>query len=94
MTVRRVSAETPPGKSYELWLVSNDFPAPRSLGLVGKDEFVVGRPLLFASQTISDATYAVTEEPEGGSPTGFATGPIVYAGKLLEVTPDRASPPR
>ena len=34
-SVRRVAGGPPPGKSYELWLVSDRFPAPRSLGLVG-----------------------------------------------------------
>jgi anti-sigma-K factor RskA len=33
------------------------------------------------------ATYAVTVEPPGGSPTGVATGPIVYVGKLIEAVP-------
>ena len=32
------------GKSYELWLISTRFPAPRSLGIVGSDEFTQ-RPL-------------------------------------------------
>ena len=39
MTVRRVAADDPVGKSYELWLVSNRFPAPRSLGVVQPGEF-------------------------------------------------------
>jgi anti-sigma-K factor RskA len=26
-------------------------------------------------------------EPEGGSPTGVATGPIVFTGKLIETVP-------
>ena len=39
MIVRRVSATGEAGRSYELWLISKQFPAPRSLGLVGKDEF-------------------------------------------------------
>ena len=83
-SVRRVSAEPQPGKSYELWLVSDRFPAPRSLGLVGTDDFA--RPTLagYDPSTISDATYAVSLEPEGGSPTGAPTGPVLFAGKLVE----------
>jgi anti-sigma-K factor RskA len=86
-SVRRVSAEQQPGKSYELWLVSDRFAAPRSLGLVGADEF--SRPALasFDPATISGATYAVSLEPEGGSPTGAPTGPVVFAGKLVESVP-------
>ena len=36
---------------------------------------------------VNEATYAVTVEPEGGSPTGSATGPIVFTGKLIETVP-------
>ena len=35
LTLRRVGAPREPGKSYELWLISSRFPAPRSLGLAG-----------------------------------------------------------
>ena len=41
----------------------------------------------FDPQIINEVTYAVTVEPPGGSPTGVATGPIVYAGKLIEAVP-------
>ena len=44
LTVRRVSAAPEPGRSYELWLISNKYPAPRSLGVVGASEFTA-RPL-------------------------------------------------
>jgi anti-sigma-K factor RskA len=90
-TVRTVGAEKPADRSYELWLVSDKFPAPRSLGVIGENEFTM-RPALAAydADTINNATYAVTLEPRGGSPTGAATGPIVFAGKLIEATPPAA----
>lgn len=91
-TVRKVGAAAEPGKSYELWLVSDKLQRPRSLGVIGGSDFTI-RPGLAAydSETINKATYAVTIEPEGGSPTGVATGPIVYTGKLIESVP--ALPP-
>lgn len=87
-TVRKVGAAPAPGKSYELWLVSDKLQRPRSLGVIGGSDFTI-RPGLAAydSETINRATYAVTIEPEGGSPTGVATGPIVYTGKLIESVP-------
>ncbi len=87
-TVRKVGAAPEPGKSYELWLVSDKLPRPRSLGVIGGSDFTI-RPALSAydTDTINKATYAVTIEPEGGSPTGVATGPIVYTGKLIESVP-------
>jgi len=88
LTVRTVGAERQHGRSYELWLVSDKFPAPRSLGLIGNDEFTV-RPQLapYDAATINSATYAVSIEPVGGSPTGLPTGPVVYTGKLIQTTP-------
>lgn len=86
--VRRVGAAVEPGKSYELWLVSDKLQRPRSLGVIGGSDFTV-RPALAAydADTVNRATYAVTIEPEGGSPTGVATGPIVFSGQLIETVP-------
>lgn len=95
-TVRRVGATPEPGKSYELWLVSDKLQRPRSLGVIGGNDFTM-RPALasYDTDTVNKATYAVTVEPEGGSPTGVATGPIVFTGKLIEsVPPAAAAPPR
>ena len=87
-TVRKVGAEPQVGKSYELWIVSDKFPAPRSLGVIGSDEFTTRAALAsYDPETVNAATYAVTVEPEGGSPTGSATGPIVFTGKLIETVP-------
>jgi len=88
LTVRRMAATPEPGRSYELWLVSDRFPQPRSLGLVGEQEYTT-RPTLasFDPDTIRRATYAVSLEPPGGSPTGVPTGPVLFAGELFEVSP-------
>jgi anti-sigma-K factor RskA len=93
-TVRRVGATPEPGKSYELWLVSDKLQRPRSLGVIGGNDFTI-RPVLSAydPDTVNKATYAVTVEPEGGSPTGVATGPIVFTGKLIESVPPAAPAP-
>lgn len=93
-TVRRVGATPEPGKSYELWLVSDKLQRPRSLGVIGGNDFTT-RPALasYDTDTVNKATYAVTVEPEGGSPTGVATGPIVFTGKLIEAVPPAAPTP-
>jgi len=94
LTVRTVRAERQPGKAYELWLVSDRFRSPRSLGLIGNEEFTQ-RPQLanYDAVTINRATYAVSLEPEGGSPTGAPTGPVLFTGKLLQVTPPTFAAP-
>jgi anti-sigma-K factor RskA len=92
LTVRRVGAERQAGKSYELWLVSNKFPAPRSLGLVSGAEFTRSGGLApYDPSTIEDATFAVSLEPEGGSPTG-APSNVMFLGKLIESTPPQGQP--
>jgi anti-sigma-K factor RskA len=84
--VRRVAGGPPPGKSYELWLVSDRFPAPRSLGLVGTSDFTKPTLANYDPAVISNATYAVSLEPEGGSPNGQPTE-VLFAGKLIESEP-------
>ena len=87
-TVRKVGAQPEVGKSYELWIVSEKLQRPRSLGVIGGNEFTA-RPVLsgYDTDVVNAATYAVTLEPEGGSKSGAPTGPIVYTGKLIETVP-------
>jgi len=88
LIIRRLGAEPQTGKSYELWLVSDRLGAPRSLGVVGSDEFTIARPLqALEPAVINAAIYAVSLEPSGGSPTGAPTGPILYSGRLVQATP-------
>ena len=90
-TVRRVGAAPEPGKSYELWLVSDRLQQPRSLGVIGGSDFTTKSALSsFDADTVSQATYAVTLEPEGGSPTGVPTGQILFSGKLIQTVPPAA----
>src|SRR3954470_10612581 len=87
-TVRKVGAQPEPGKSYELWIVSDKLQRPRSLGVIGSNDFTA-RPVLssYDADLVNKATYAVSLEPEGGSPTAAPTGPIVFTGKLIETVP-------
>ena len=93
MTVRRVTASADAGRSYELWLISNNYPKPRSLGLVGADEFTT-RPLPadFDVAALRAASYAVSLEPAGGSPSGVPTGPVLFTGKMVESVPAAPAP--
>jgi anti-sigma-K factor RskA len=88
LTIRPVAAEPQRGKSYELWLVNDELKTPRSLGIVGDKPFTVVHPQLagYSPKVIEQATLAVSLEPEGGSPTGAPTGPVLWAGKLIQAT--------
>jgi anti-sigma-K factor RskA len=84
LTLRRIGAPREPGKSYELWLISSRLPAPRSLGLVGPGDVTeLGDLLADDPGLISDASFAVSLEPDGGSPTG-APSNVAFSGKPME----------
>ena len=92
LVVRRVSATPETGKNYELWLISKRLGAPRSLGVVGAGEFTErALPGNYDVDTLRNASYAVSLEPPGGSPSGAPTGPILFTGKAVESLP--SSPP-
>ncbi len=92
-TVRKVGARPEPGKSYELWIVSDKLQRPRSLGVIGGNDFTA-RPVLsgYDADIVNQATYAVSVEPPGGSPSGAPTGPVVFSGKLIETVPPGTAP--
>jgi anti-sigma-K factor RskA len=92
-TVRKVGASPEPGKSFELWLISDKLPQPRSLGVIGSGDFTA-RPVLasYDPDLINNATYAVTLEQAGGSPDGKPSAPV-FTGKLIEAVPQAAPPP-
>lgn len=85
--ITAVSAPQRPDKSYELWLVHDKLGAPKSLGLLAQEGQQV-RPLSAAADeaTLLDATFAVSLEPAGGSPSGAPTGPVLFSGKLIKAT--------
>jgi anti-sigma-K factor RskA len=93
-TVRKVGAAAEPGKSFELWLISDKLQRPRSLGVIGGADFTA-RPVLssYDTDTINTATYAVTVEQAGGSPDGNPHSAPVFTGKLIEAVPPAAPTP-
>lgn len=81
--IRSLRAEQPAGRSLELWHVAEGH-EPQSLGLLqvnAEGQRIVGKP----SAGPVNGVIAVTIEPEGGSPSGAPTGPIVYTGRLIPV---------
>jgi anti-sigma-K factor RskA len=69
----------------ELWIIPADG-KPRSLGLMpagGPSSMPVApghKPHLHQG-----ATFAISREPPGGSPTGAPTGPVIASGKITIV---------
>lgn len=71
--------------SHQLWLI----PAggqPISLGVISAAKPLrMAMPANMAAQLTGSATLAVSAEPEGGSPTGQPTGPVIGSGQLHNV---------
>lgn len=73
------------GRDFELWLIEGDDP-PASLGVIPQGSNVH----LAVSEELqrridAGAVFAISLEPEGGSPTGQPTGPVVAAGDLKTI---------
>jgi len=87
-TVRKVGASAEAGSSFELWLISDKLPKPRSLGVIGANDFT-SRPVLasYDADMVKSATYAVTVEQAGGSPDGNPHSTPIFTGKLIETVP-------
>ena len=93
-TVRKVGAAAEPGKSFELWLISEKLPRPRSLGVIGVGDFTARQALAsYDTDIVNGATYAVTIEQAGGSPDGNPHSAPVFTGKLIEAVPPAAPSP-
>ncbi len=86
-SVRKVGGEAPAGRSYQMWFVHPSFPGgPRSLGVFTDRVPDISATLAqYSPDIVNNATYAVSIEPLGGSPTGSPTGPVPFHGKLIEV---------
>jgi anti-sigma-K factor RskA len=78
LSVRRVADAAPSDKSYELWAVEPG-QKPKSMGVVQEASYT--QPLPYNPH---DLVFAISLEPKGGSPTGVATGPVVFSGPLVD----------
>jgi anti-sigma-K factor RskA len=86
LTLRPIGAERQQGKTYQMWIASEQLGAsPQSLGLVD-DALAPTRKSLtnYDQSLLQKATFGVSLEPAGGSPTGKPTSPALHA-KLLPV---------
>ena len=85
LSVRPVAAEPPAGKSYQLWIASEKSGGvPQSLGLIERTAATTQRALAaYDRASVERATFGISLEPAGGSPTGRPTGPAFHA-KLIK----------
>ncbi len=78
-------AEMAPGTAWEMWMLPGRGGKPVSLGLITThDTQTMVVPASLASRLDAADGLAMSVEPEGGSPTGQPSGPVLYAGRALE----------
>lgn len=82
-TVRPIAARSRSGRSYQLWIAADEAAPRSSLGVVShSDSVTLPLPAGLPPSQFVNGTLTVSLEPEGGSPTGQPTGPIMFVGKL------------
>jgi anti-sigma-K factor RskA len=87
-TVRLVPAGTPAdipaGRVWQFWTKAEGAAGPTSLGLV-KARQTVELPVSALPELSERQLFEITLEPEGGSPIGRPTGPILYVGRSVRL---------
>lgn len=69
----------------ELWIIPSDG-RPRSLGVISDSAgTTLAIPAALSGFVGADSTLAVSIEPQGGSPTGLPTGPVVATARLQRI---------
>lgn len=78
-SIRPVGVTVPEGRTLQVWTAEPEG-SPRPVGLLDPDAVQV-----FEVSADPGDAFAVSVEPEGGSPTGAPTGEVVYHGTLIAV---------
>ncbi len=84
MYVERRGMQDRPERDIEMWLIAGDNP-PVSLGVLPENERIRLPMTPEQIDVLQGAALAISDEPEGGSPTGAPTGDILATGPLEDV---------
>lgn len=76
------TAAIPPQHSLQLWLIPPG-EKPQSLGLLAAD--IRQQQTLAAPELVGQPLLAISLEPQGGSPTGLPTGPVLFSGPVTRL---------
>lgn len=72
------------GRGFELWVISPNVDAPVSLGVIPADQESLFEITPEIAALIDGGVLAVSDEPEGGSPTGAPTGAILATDEFFD----------
>ena len=71
--------DVPAGRTLQVWTLWDRAVGPKSIGITGESK-TIQLNLDQLPETVADQLFEITLEPEGGSPIGRPTGPILYKG--------------
>ncbi len=71
--------DVPPGRTLQVWTLWDRAIGPKSIGITGQSR-TLQLNLESLPETVADQLFEITLEPEGGSPIGRPTGPILFKG--------------
>ncbi|WP_398469740.1 anti-sigma factor domain-containing protein [Tardiphaga sp.] len=71
--------DVPAGRTLQIWTLWDRTIGPKSIGLTGQSR-TLQLDLNTLPETVADQLFEITLEPEGGSPIGRPTGPILFKG--------------
>ncbi|MGB7433418.1 MAG: anti-sigma factor, partial [Ahrensia sp.] len=83
--INRTAGAPNADRALELWVIAGD-DAPVSLGLLPDEatgEIDVTDEI--AQRILANAIFAISDEPQGGSPTGQPTGAVLATGSVAEI---------
>jgi len=81
--VDREAGGAAPGRALELWLIAGE-DAPVSLGVMPQDTQAILAVPDDLRGRVAGAVLAISDEPEGGSPTGAPTGEVLATGAVRD----------
>lgn len=85
ISLSRIDGAAAADRDFELWVIEGDEP-PASLGVLADADHLEVRPSEeLRAKFAAGAVLAVSLEPQGGSPTGLPTGPVVALGDLRSI---------
>lgn len=75
--------DVPAGRTLQIWTLWDRAVGPKSLGTTAQSR-TLNLDLGDLPDTVPDQLFEITLEPEGGSPIGRPTGPILYKGNAIK----------
>lgn len=85
IVLERVAGAVSPGRVHELWLIAQGSEAPVSLGLLENEGTTRIRVPDEIAPGVRTGTLAISDEPEGGSPTGAPTGEVLATATFTDL---------